>query len=47
MTFTLGTIPLLTDTGPGGRPYAAEVPGVKIEPAGDGADGFARYRITL
>ena len=23
------------------------VKGVKIEPAGDGADGFTRYRITL
>ena len=35
------------DTGPGGRAYAAAVKGVRIEPAGDGADGFARYRITL
>ncbi|MDF2232334.1 bifunctional 2',3'-cyclic-nucleotide 2'-phosphodiesterase/3'-nucleotidase [Albimonas sp. CAU 1670] len=35
------------DTGPGGRKYAASVEGVTIEDAGEGADGFARYRITL
>ncbi|WP_339949114.1 bifunctional 2',3'-cyclic-nucleotide 2'-phosphodiesterase/3'-nucleotidase [uncultured Albimonas sp.] len=35
------------DTGPGGRDYAGAVEGVRIEPAGEGADGFARYRITL
>ena len=29
------------------RSIIAEVKGVKIEPAGEGADGFARYRITL
>ena len=38
---------VLFDTGPGGRAYAASVQGVTIEPAGDGAEGFARYRITL
>ncbi len=38
---------VLFDTGPGGSQYAASVPGVKIEPAGDGPDGFARFRITL
>ncbi|MEH0073516.1 bifunctional 2',3'-cyclic-nucleotide 2'-phosphodiesterase/3'-nucleotidase [Pannonibacter sp. Pt2] len=38
---------VLFDTGPGGKAHAASVKGVKIEPAGDGADGFARYRITL
>ncbi|MBD8893422.1 bifunctional 2',3'-cyclic-nucleotide 2'-phosphodiesterase/3'-nucleotidase [Roseibium litorale] len=38
---------VLFDTGPGGKDYAAAVKGVKIEPAGDGADGFARYRIAL
>ena len=35
------------DTGPKGRALAGSVTGVSIEPAGDGADGFARYRITL
>ena len=35
------------DTGPGGRKYAGSVEGVTIEDAGEGADGFARYRITL
>ncbi|MFD1694707.1 bifunctional 2',3'-cyclic-nucleotide 2'-phosphodiesterase/3'-nucleotidase [Roseibium aestuarii] len=38
---------VLFDTGPGGKDHAAKVEGVKIEPAGDGAEGFARYRITL
>jgi 2',3'-cyclic-nucleotide 2'-phosphodiesterase/3'-nucleotidase len=38
---------VLFDTGPGGKDHAGSVEGVKIEPAGDGADGFARYRITL
>lgn len=35
------------ETGPAGAEYAADVEGVKIEPAGDGADGFALYRISL
>ena len=35
------------DTGPGGRRYAGSVAGVRIEDAGEGADGFARYRISL
>lgn len=38
---------VLFETGPGGAEHAASVEGVRIEPAGDGADGFARYRITL
>ena len=38
---------VLFDTGPGGTQYASAVPGVKIEPAGEGPDGFARFRITL
>jgi 2',3'-cyclic-nucleotide 2'-phosphodiesterase/3'-nucleotidase len=38
---------VLFDTGPGGKDHAASVEGVNIEPYGDGADGFARYRITL
>ena len=38
---------VLFDTGPLGKQYLADVKGVKIEPAGDGDDGFARYRIGL
>ncbi|MEX0407004.1 bifunctional 2',3'-cyclic-nucleotide 2'-phosphodiesterase/3'-nucleotidase [Aquibium sp. LZ166] len=35
------------ETGPRAKEYLADVKGVKIEPAGEGADGFAKYRITL
>lgn len=38
---------VLFDTGPKAAGYAADVPGVMIEPAGDGPDGFARFRIKL
>ncbi|MEX3017550.1 bifunctional 2',3'-cyclic-nucleotide 2'-phosphodiesterase/3'-nucleotidase [Gymnodinialimonas hymeniacidonis] len=38
---------VLFDTGPAGATYAEDVPGVTIEPAGDGPDGFARFRISL
>jgi 2',3'-cyclic-nucleotide 2'-phosphodiesterase/3'-nucleotidase len=38
---------VLFDTGPKAMDYVNEVAGVKIEPAGDGPDGFARFRITL
>jgi 2',3'-cyclic-nucleotide 2'-phosphodiesterase/3'-nucleotidase len=38
---------VLFDTGPKGVDYLDDVKGVKIEAAGDGPDGFARYRITL
>lgn len=38
---------VLFDTGPGGKRYLGDVKGVKIEAAGDGDDGFARYRIGL
>ncbi|CUH81570.1 Trifunctional nucleotide phosphoesterase protein YfkN precursor [Tritonibacter multivorans] len=38
---------VLFDTGPKAADYAAEVPGVKIEAAGDGPDGFARFKIDL
>ncbi len=38
---------VLFDTGPAGVDVVGDVKGVKIEPAGEGADGFARYRINL
>lgn len=38
---------VLFDTGPKAADYAASVEGVEIESAGDGPDGFARFRITL
>lgn len=34
-------------TGPKGRPYAAQVKGAKIEDAGNGTDGFAKYRLIF
>jgi 2',3'-cyclic-nucleotide 2'-phosphodiesterase/3'-nucleotidase len=38
---------VLFDTGPKAKDHLADVKGLKIEPAGDGPDGFARFRITL
>ncbi|MDX5595262.1 bifunctional 2',3'-cyclic-nucleotide 2'-phosphodiesterase/3'-nucleotidase [Pseudovibrio sp. SPO723] len=38
---------VLFETGPAGQKFMADVKGVAIEAAGDGADGFAKYRITL
>jgi len=38
---------VIFETGPAGIGYADDVEGVNIEPAGDGADGFALYRIQL
>ncbi|MGR3794520.1 bifunctional 2',3'-cyclic-nucleotide 2'-phosphodiesterase/3'-nucleotidase [Vannielia sp. SX4] len=38
---------VIFETGPKAADYAASVEGVTIEPAGDGADGFAAFRITL
>jgi len=35
------------ETGPAGKQYAKDVKGVNIEPAGEGADGFAKYRIKF
>ena len=48
--WTFAPIPgttVLFDTGPKATQYAADVKGVQIEPAGEGPDGFARFRITL
>ncbi|CUI26278.1 Trifunctional nucleotide phosphoesterase protein YfkN precursor [Cognatishimia activa] len=38
---------VLFDTGPKAKDYAADVEGVQIAPAGEGPDGFARFRIDL
>ncbi|MEZ5812064.1 MAG: bifunctional 2',3'-cyclic-nucleotide 2'-phosphodiesterase/3'-nucleotidase [Rhizobiaceae bacterium] len=38
---------VLFDTGPKGREHLDDVKGVAIEAAGEGPDGFARYRIML
>lgn len=38
---------VLFDTGPKAKDYAKDVQGVMIEEAGDGPDGFARFRISL
>jgi 2',3'-cyclic-nucleotide 2'-phosphodiesterase / 3'-nucleotidase len=38
---------VLFDTGPKAAEYADDVKGVTIEPAGEGPDGFARFRIQL
>lgn len=38
---------VLFDTGPKAAGFIGDVKGVSIEPAGDGPDGFARFRIAL
>jgi len=38
---------VLFDTGPKAAQYMGDVQGVNIEAAGEGPDGFARFRITL
>jgi 2',3'-cyclic-nucleotide 2'-phosphodiesterase/3'-nucleotidase len=37
----------LFETGPKAKDYIAGVKSVNNEPAGEGADGFAKYRIML
>lgn len=44
---TLPGTSVLFDTGPRGQEHMGAVKGVKIEAAGDGPEGFARYRIQL
>jgi 2',3'-cyclic-nucleotide 2'-phosphodiesterase/3'-nucleotidase len=38
---------VLFETGPKARDYMSDVKGVVIEDAGEGADGFAAFRIKL
>ncbi|WP_412049067.1 bifunctional 2',3'-cyclic-nucleotide 2'-phosphodiesterase/3'-nucleotidase [Hoeflea sp. Naph1] len=38
---------VLFSTGPRGKEFVNDIEGVSIEPAGEGADGFALYRIKL
>jgi 2',3'-cyclic-nucleotide 2'-phosphodiesterase/3'-nucleotidase len=38
---------VIFETGPKARDHIADVKTVKIEPAGEGAEGFAKYRIAL
>ncbi|MEQ1953624.1 bifunctional 2',3'-cyclic-nucleotide 2'-phosphodiesterase/3'-nucleotidase [Mesorhizobium sp. CN2-181] len=43
----LANTSVLFETGPKAKDFIGEVKAVKIEPAGDGENGFAKYRITL
>ena len=38
---------VIFETGPKAKDYIADLKSVKIEPAGEGENGFAKYRITL
>lgn len=38
---------VLFDTGPGAAAHLHSIPGLRIEPAGDGPGGFARFRLHL
>jgi 2',3'-cyclic-nucleotide 2'-phosphodiesterase/3'-nucleotidase len=42
-----GGATVIFETGPRGEEHISDVKAVNIEPAGEGADGFAKYRITL
>ncbi|ATG47993.1 2',3'-cyclic-nucleotide 2'-phosphodiesterase [Celeribacter ethanolicus] len=43
----LGDTTVLFETGPAARTHLADLEGLTIEDAGEGTDGFARFRITL
>ncbi|WP_460275138.1 bifunctional 2',3'-cyclic-nucleotide 2'-phosphodiesterase/3'-nucleotidase [Celeribacter sp. ULVN23_4] len=43
----LGDTTVLFETGPAARTHLADLEGLTIEDAGEGADGFAQFRITL
>ena len=43
----LGGATAIFETGPKARHYAAEVKGAKLEDAGDGENGFAKFRLVL
>ena len=38
---------VIFDTGPAGKQHVSDVTAIAIEPAGDGEEGFARYRFKL
>jgi 2',3'-cyclic-nucleotide 2'-phosphodiesterase/3'-nucleotidase len=38
---------VIFETGPKARDHIADVKAVKIEPAGEGEGGYAKYRIAL
>jgi 2',3'-cyclic-nucleotide 2'-phosphodiesterase / 3'-nucleotidase len=38
---------VIFETGPRAKDHVGDLKAVKIEPAGDGENGFARYRISL
>lgn len=43
----LGDTTVLFETGPAARTHLSDLKGLAIEDAGEGADGFAQFRITL
>ena len=38
---------MIFETGPKAKDFLADVKAVKIEPAGEGENGFAKYKIAL
>ena len=38
---------VIFETGPKAKDFIGDVKAVKIEPAGEGESGFAKYKITL